>query len=149
TVCLSVVVSGWAFWSAASAAAESDDVAVQMAALQRQVRGGHSPQSIATLPPPERAWALKESSLVAAIAIEALSRGLPDNAYLTELNIDGTTVRLVGVAQDAPALVAPLEQSGQFTDVHFYAPTTRSADGARFIFHIEARAEPHTTISGG
>jgi general secretion pathway protein L len=149
TVCLSVVVSGWAFWSAASASAESDDIDVQLAALQRQIRGSHSPQAIAALPPPERAWALKESSLVAAVAIEALSRVLPDNAYLTELNIDGTTVRMVGIAQDAPALIAPLEQSGHFKDVHFYAPTTRNADGVRFIFHIEAQAEPHTTISGG
>ena len=39
------------------------------------------------LPPPERAWALKEISLVAAIAIESLSRVLPDGAYLTELSI--------------------------------------------------------------
>jgi general secretion pathway protein L len=148
-VCLGVVVSGWAFWSAASAAAESDDIGGQIATLQRQIRGSRSPQSIEALPPPERAWAMKENSLVAAIAIEALSRVLPDGAYLTELNIDGATVRLVGVAQDAPALIAPLEQSGHFTDVHFFAPTTRSADGVRFIFHIEALAEPHTAISGG
>jgi general secretion pathway protein L len=146
TVGLSVVVSGWALWAAASAATESEDIGAQMAVLQRQVRGGYSPQSIAALPPPERAWALKETSLVATIAIEALSRALPEGAYLTELNIDGATVRLVGIAQDAPALIAPLEQSGQFKDVHFYAPTTRSADGVRFIFHIEARTEPRTTI---
>ena len=86
---------------------------------------------------------------MAAIAIEALSRALPDTAYLTELNIDGAKVRLVGIAQDAPALIAPLEQSGQFKDVHFYAPTTRNADGVRFVFHIEALTEPRTTIDGG
>jgi general secretion pathway protein L len=145
-VCLTVVMNGWAFWAAASAAAESDEIGTRLAALQRQLRGSHSPQAIAALPLAERAWALKENSLVAAIAVEALSRALPDSAYLTELNIDGATIRIAGVAQDAPALIAPLERSGQFKDVHFYAPTTRSADGARFIFHIEARTEPRTAI---
>jgi general secretion pathway protein L len=141
-------LNAWALMSAASADAEGEDVAAQIAALQRQVKGGYSPQSLASFAPAERAWALKETSLVAAIVIEALSRALPDNAFLTELNIDGAILRAVGIAQDAPALIAPLEQSGQFKDVHFYAPTTRGADGARFIFHIEARVEPHATIGG-
>ncbi|WP_315700754.1 MULTISPECIES: PilN domain-containing protein [unclassified Bradyrhizobium] len=146
---LAVVLNVWAFMAAAAADAESGEIVAEIARLQRQVKGTYSPQSIASLPAAERAWALKETSLVSAIVIEALSRVLPDSAYLTELNIDGSTVRIAGIATDAPALIAPLEQSGQFKDVHFYAPTTRSADGARFIFHIEARVEPHPTMAGG
>lgn len=149
SVCIAVVVSVWAFSTAASATADSEEIGLQIERLQRQVRGGRSPQAIAALPQAERAWALKETSLVASVAIESLSRALPDGAYLTELAIEGTTVRLVGIAQDAPALIASLEQSGQFRDVHFSAATTRSADGARFIFHIEAQAEPRATIGGG
>jgi general secretion pathway protein L len=148
TVCITVALSVWAFMAAASAHAESEQIGAQIGTLQRQAKGTYSQQSIAALAPAERAWALKETSLVAAIVVEALSRALPDMAYLTELTIENTTVRIVGVAQDAPALIAPLEQSGQFKDVHFYAPTTRSADGVRFIFHIEARVEPHATIGG-
>ncbi len=146
---LAVILNVWAFMAAAAVGAESDEIGAEITRLQRQVKGTYSLQSIAALPPAERAWALKETSLVSAIVIEALSRGLPDSAYLTELNIDGSTVRIGGIATDAPALIAPLEQSGQFKDVHFYAPTTRSADGARFIFHIEARVEPHPTMAGG
>jgi general secretion pathway protein L len=148
-VSITAMLSVWLFVAAAAADAEGDDIGIQIATLQRQAKGSYSPQSIALLPPAERAWAQKEASLVTAIVVEALSRALPDSAYLTELNIDGSTMRIAGIAQDAPALIAPLEQSGQFKDVHFYAPTTRGADGVRFIFHIEAHVEPHATISGG
>ncbi|WP_315833182.1 PilN domain-containing protein [Bradyrhizobium prioriisuperbiae] len=149
TLCLTMSVSVWAFMTAASADGESDDVAARVAALQRQVRGTLPQQSIAALAPPERAWALKETSPVAVVVVEALSRSLPDTSYLTELNLDGATLRLVGLADDAPSLIALLEQSGHLKDVRFFAPTTRGADGRRFVFHIEARVEPHMKVEGG
>ncbi|MCC8961275.1 PilN domain-containing protein [Bradyrhizobium sp. Pear76] len=148
TAGLTIVVNVWAFMSAASADGESDDVGSRVAALQRQIRGNSSREQIAALAPPERAQALKETSSVAVVVVEALSRVLPETSYLTELNMDGATLRLVGLAGDAPSLIAPLEQSGQFKDVHFFAPTTRNADGGRFVFHIEARVEPHFRIDG-
>ena len=76
-------------------------------------------------------------------AVEALSRALPDNAYLTELSLENATVRIVGLAKDAPSLIAPLEHSGAMTGVHFSSPTTREPDGTHFRFHIEGRAEPY------
>lgn len=149
TVCMTLVVSLWAFIAAASADGESEGVAARIATLQRQVRGVVPQQAIATLAPAERAWALKETSLVTVVVIEAVSRALPDTSYLTELNLDGTTLRIVGLADDAPSLIALLEQSGHLRDVRFFAPTTRGADGKRFVFHIEARVEPHQKIDGG
>lgn len=145
---LAVVVNVWAFMAAASADSESDDVGSRLATLQRQIKGTSSREQIAALPPAERAQALKETQPVAVVVVEALSRALPETSYLTELNIDGPTLRLVGLAGDAPSLIAPLEQSGHFKDVHFFAPTTRNADGGRFVFHIEARVEPHFRIEG-
>jgi general secretion pathway protein L len=82
------------------------------------------------------------------VVVEALARALPDTSYLTELNLERATLRIVGRADDAPALIALLERSGHLKDVHFFAPTTRGADGARFVFHIEARVEPHSKIDG-
>jgi len=49
---------------------------------------------------------------------------------------------LVGLADDVPSLIAPLEHSGFMTEVHFFAPTTRGPNGALFWFHIEARIKP-------
>ncbi|MCA6120309.1 PilN domain-containing protein [Bradyrhizobium sp. WSM 1704] len=147
-ICLTLAVTIWAFMAAASADTESEAVEARLTTLQRQIKGSTSRGPIAALAPAERARALKETSPVAVVVIEALARVLPETSYLTELNLDGPTLRIVGLADDAPSLIAPLERSGHFKEVHFFAPTTRNADGGRFVFHIEARVEPHVRIDG-
>jgi general secretion pathway protein L len=144
---LSVGLSVWAFCSAASLRAESEELAARSVALQRQLQGSHTQQAIASLPPAERAWAWKESMPSTVIVLEVLSRALPDTAYLTELHLDNTTLRLIGLASDTPSLIAPLERSGHLTHVHFFAPTTRGPDGSLFRFHIEAQVVPRLEVT--
>jgi general secretion pathway protein L len=148
TILLSLVLSLWALISAASLRAETDDMAVRTKALLRQIEG-RGGQSLAALKPGERVWYEKEASPTAAIVVEAVSRALPDTAYLTELRLEGVALRMVGLTNDAASLIAPLEQSGHLADVHFFAPTTRESDGALFRFHIEARVKPHFKIAEG
>ena len=145
-VVASLGLSLWAMTSAASLGEESEEVAARIRTLQRQIQGPTA-QSIASLSPSERAWYAKETSPTAAIALEALSRALPDGAYLTELRLENATLRMIGLANDAPSLIAPLEHSGHLNDVHFSAPTTRGPDGTLFRFNIEARVEPHFKIA--
>jgi general secretion pathway protein L len=146
-IATAVVLTLWALTSASSIRDENEALAARTKVLQRQVQAGRTPASIASLPPAERAWVFKESSAASVIVIEALSRALPDAAYLTEFRLEGATLRIVGLANDAPALLAPLEQSGHLTNVHFLAPTTRGPDGKLFRFHVEARVEPRTKIA--
>jgi general secretion pathway protein L len=145
-VVLSLAVSLYAVISVASLRAETDNDEARTKILLRQIEGGDS-QSLASLKPGERAWREKETSPTVAIMIEAVSRALPDAAYLTELHLEGVTLRIMGLTRDPPSLIAPLEQSGHLADVHFFAPTTREADGTQFRFHIEARVKPHYTIT--
>jgi general secretion pathway protein L len=147
TLVLSLGLSLWALISAISIHDESEDIAAHTRMLQRQIDGPRTPQSIALLNPNERAWYEKEASPTAAIVIEAVSRALPDAAYLTELHLENTTLRMIGLTRDAPSLIAPLEHSGHLTNVRFFAPTTRGTDGSLFRFHIEARVEPHFRIA--
>jgi general secretion pathway protein L len=147
TIGIAVVLTLWALVSASSIRDENDALAARSKALQRQVQAGRTPASAASLPPPERAWVAKETSAASVIVIEALSRALPDTAYLTEIRLEGATLRIIGLADDAPALLAPLEQSGHLSNVRFFAPTTRGPDGKRFRFHIEARVEPRIRIA--
>ena len=142
----SLAVALWAISSAASLGGESEEIEARVRTLQRQIQGPTS-QSLASLNPNERAWYTKEIAPTAAIVLEALSRALPDGAYLTELRLENTTLRMIGLANDAPSLIAPLEHSGHLTDVHFFAPTTRGPDGTLFRFNIEARVEPHSRIA--
>src|SRR6266849_135463 len=145
-VVASLGLSLWAMTSAASLGGESEEVGVRVRTLQRQIQGP-TLQSVASLSPRERAWYAKETSPTAAIVLEALSRALPDGAYLTELRLENATLRMTGLANDAPSLIAPLEHSGHFNDVSFFAPTTRGPDGTLFRFNIEARVEPHFKIA--
>jgi general secretion pathway protein L len=143
---LSVVLSAFALTSASSIRGDSEELAARSRTLQRQLQGGWTPASMASLPPPQRAWVAKETSPASVIVIEALARALPDAAHLSEIRLEGATLRIIGLANDAPALLAPLEQSEHLTNVRFFAPTTRGPDGRLFRFHIEARVEPRTRI---
>jgi general secretion pathway protein L len=146
SITMAVMLSAWALLSASSIRHESEDLASRSRALQRQIQADGTPASIASLPPTERAWLSKETSASAVIVMEALARTLPETAHLTELRLENATLRIIGLADDAPVLLAPLEQSGHMTNVRFFAPTTRGPDGKLFRFHIEARVEPRTRI---
>ena len=141
---LSLGVSAWALHSAASLQEQVDAAR----ARERQVQAALTPQAVRSLPPAQRAWVLKQTSPAAVLVLEALSRALPDQAYLTELALENGVVRLTGFANDAPSLLVPLERSGFFGDVHFFAQTTRNTEGAQFVFHIQARVEPHLDLAG-
>lgn len=75
------------------------------------------------------------------ILIEALSRALPDTAYLTGLEVEGREVRIIGKSDNATALITRLEDTSQFADVRFSAPTTREPPDNLESFSIIARAE--------
>lgn len=83
----------------------------------------------------------------AVIALEILSRILPDNTYLTELRIDSDKVRLTGITRDAPDLIRLIEQSHHFSKATFFAPITHSSSEPGDRFSIEARMEPDFAIT--
>jgi general secretion pathway protein L len=147
TVGASLCLSAWAIVSAESIHGTSEEVAARTDTLRRQAQAPPALQSAASLPANQRAWYEKEASPSATIVLEALSRALPDTAHLTELSLQGVTLRIAGLGDDAPSLLAPLEHSGSLTDVRFSAPTVREPDGKHFSFHIEGRVEPHGTLS--
>jgi general secretion pathway protein L len=140
------LLGSWALMSTASIRDESEEVAARSKVLQRQAQTGRTASSMASIPPAERAWLLKEASMSSVVLIEALSRALPESAYVNEIRLEKENLRIMGLADDAPALLAPLERSGHMTDVHFFAPTARGPDGKLFRFSIEARVEPHIKI---
>jgi general secretion pathway protein L len=83
----------------------------------------------------------KRSSPSAVMVIEVLSKTLPDDVHLTDLRIEGDKVQMIGFANDAPALIPLIEQSGRFAKATFFAPTVRAQNGGD-NFHIEAHIGP-------
>lgn len=127
------------------------DIADRAATLQGQIvarraalqsgRGSEADRALAAL------IARRRATPASVMVIEALSRALPDDAYLTQLHIEGDKVQFGGLAADAPALIGRIEQSPAFRHAAFDAPTTRTASEAGERFHIEAQASAIFTAS--
>lgn len=142
---ISLCLSAWSLASAADLWASRDDVAERSAALERRLEPGHDGAG-AALNPAVRVRNEKATSPPTVLLLDVLSRVLPDAAYLTELSLRKSTLRISGLTSDAPSLLSPLEQSGQFTSARFFAPTTRGPDGKLFWFHVEAQVVPHFSL---
>jgi general secretion pathway protein L len=88
----------------------------------------------------------KQEEPAVMVLIEALSRALPDSAYLTELEIHGRDTRIAGKSDDPTALITMLEATPQFADVHFSAATTRDEGETVGSFSIIGQAKGGTRL---
>jgi general secretion pathway protein L len=80
----------------------------------------------------ERATALQ--------VLHELTRLLPDDSWLSHLEMSGSRVRLRGESLNASELVRSIERSAVFADVSFDGSVTRDAGAGRERFSISATA---------
>jgi len=107
-------------------------------------RTGGSPSPAAVKRELERR---KHEAPLTVLAVESLSKILPDDTYVTEVHVEGNKLRLTGITRNAAALVGLIEQSGRFTRASFFAPTTRSPNSDDEHFNIEAIVQPFGPLS--
>jgi general secretion pathway protein L len=123
--------------------ARMTDLQNRIAERRSELTNHHGPAAEEAL----KALQTRKWTAPSAVAIlEALSKTLPDEAHLTELRIEGGKVQIAGSAADAPALIGLIEQSRQFTQATFFAPTVRGPNGGQ-SFHIEAHIEPSLAVT--
>ena len=84
----------------------------------------------------------KREAPAAVIVLESLSQALPDDTYLTELHVADSKLEITGVTREAASLIRIIEQSDQFRDATFFAPTTRAPVEVGEQFHIQAQIIP-------
>lgn len=84
----------------------------------------------------------KQRETATIALIDGLSRALPDNTVLREIDIDPLRVRLVGRSGDAPALIARLEAEAGLKNLRFAAPVIRDAEKRDAFDLVASRAAP-------
>ncbi len=91
-----------------------------------------------------RLRAIRSARPLAVAVLDEVTRLLPDDAYLTELTLDGDQVDLAGFARSAAPLVERFERSPLFTDARFSAPSRLEAreDRERFAMRVRLRILP-------
>ncbi len=117
---------------------QRDDLTRRIAERRAAMQPGHDGTNEAALDLQRH----KHETPSSVIVIEALSRVLPDDTYLTELRILGDKLQIVGVTRNAPSLIRLIEQTSHFSRATFFAPTTRSPSESGERFSIEAHIEP-------
>jgi general secretion pathway protein L len=126
---------------------ERDDLS---ATLQRELRAAAvSPREAELRKQREKVLGERRQTPSTAIAIEVLSRALPDTAYLERFELAEGTITLAGKASQVPALIGLLEETGHFTDIRFAAPTTRRPGETLDDFSLSMRVRPALTLEKG
>ena len=87
-------------------------------------------------------YRLRSEAVSKVSLLEELTRLLPDNAYITDIKIDGGTVDLSGLAKGASGLIPILERSSMFVDATSTAPLTfdQQQDKERFSIRVHVRS---------
>ncbi len=86
----------------------------------------------------------KQTAPVAVVVLEALSRLLPDDTWLSSLRLQDNSVRIAGRTGSLSRLVPLLIQSPYFKDATFAEPTERQEDGSdRFSIELVIRPTRH------
>ncbi|WP_420391665.1 PilN domain-containing protein [Acuticoccus sp.] len=126
-------------WLAARAEVAGDALGDRAAAVRRAVVERSGAQGAAD--PIATLLAAKLPDRSIALFVDGLATVLPDDSHLTALSVDEASVRLTGISDDAPSLIAVLEGADGLTDVRFAAPVVRDGDG-RDAFDILATRAP-------
>lgn len=82
------------------------------------------------------ALALRRDAPSALETLAALSDALPDQAWLTRLDLQQAELTIAGYAEDAAALPAALAAASAFDAPRFLAPVTRDAVDGREVFTL-------------
>jgi general secretion pathway protein L len=130
----------WQQVSDALAAAETSETA-----LRKQL-GGRGPQETAASRDLRAILERKKAQPLTVLAIDALSNALPEDTWLTELQVVDGLVRISGVSRSVADLVPNIQGAPIFADSTFFSPTTRLTNGQGDSFHLQMRLVPPRAV---
>jgi general secretion pathway protein L len=139
----SVAISAFGIYHVWDRQAQNDDLESRIATAKSRVEEVKrlNDENSALREQRERLAKRKSDDPAVVLLIEALSRVLPDTAYLEQLEIHERETRIVGKSADPTGLITLLEDTPEFEDVRFAAPTTREEGETLGTFSIIGRAQ--------
>jgi len=111
------------------------------AALRKQM-GGRGPQETAANRDLRSILDRKKARPPTVLALDELSSALPDDTWLSELQIAEGQMRVSGTSQSVADLVPAVQEKPIFADATFFSPTTRLTQGEGDRFHLQMRLVP-------
>jgi general secretion pathway protein L len=84
----------------------------------------------------------KQAQPPVVLTLDALSSALPDDTWLTDLQLADGQLRVTGTSQSVADLVPAVQNSPVFADATFFSPTTRLANNEGDRFHLQMRLVP-------
>jgi general secretion pathway protein L len=84
----------------------------------------------------------KQAQPPVVLTLDALSGALPDDTWLTDLQLADGQLRVSGTSQSVADLVPAVQNSPVFADATFFSPTTRLANNQGDRFHLQMRLVP-------
>lgn len=88
--------------------------------------------------------ARRASSPIVVSLLDELTRVVPDDTWLTRLEVRGRVVRMQGESERASALISQLESSDRLRNATFSSPVTKNPRTSNDRFIIEAEISPAT-----
>jgi len=82
--------------------------------------------------------ALRESRPAIVAIIDEFSRVLPDDTWLTRIDITGTEIQIQGQSKSAASLIGLIEESPSLENARFRSPVTQVANSDAESFHLSA-----------
>lgn len=120
--------------SAALETAQTELADVRKKLAARGPQGGAGDREAQTI------LARKRATPAAVVAIDKLSQALPDDTWLSELQLNNEgQLRITGNSQNVASLVPQIEAAGIFGDATFFSPTTRLQAGEGDRFHLQMK----------
>jgi general secretion pathway protein L len=126
-------------WQAASDALVAADQTD--ADLRKQMRG-RGPQETVANRDLRAILERKKAQPPTVLALDELAAALPDDTWLSELQIAEGQIRVSGISQSVADLVPAVQEKPIFADATFFSPTTRLTKGEGDRFHLQMRLVP-------
>ena len=145
----------WFFLADRQASAALESTQAEIADLRKKL-ADRGPQGSAGDREAQTILARKRSMPPAVLALDKLSRALPDDTWLTELQVNNEgQIRITGISQNVADLVPQIDGAAIFSDAIFFSPTTRLQAGEGDRFHLQmklrqtqAAAQPQAPPAG-